>query len=117
MVVEILGVVQMMIDIGSKSRIESLEMQHDPVILDKMPRGAEGKWWPGPRGTERPDIYSTLLLQYIHQCPALSTGMLPDGFNSELTKLVRPLAPRVLGFTGSIKDVFLFLFLFRFWLA
>ena len=61
MVVEILGVVQMMIDIGSKSRIESLEMQHDPVILDKMPRGAEGKWWSGPRGTERPDIYSTLL--------------------------------------------------------
>ena len=65
LVVEILGVVQMMIDIGSKSRIESLEMQHDPVILDKMPRGAEGKWWPGPRGTERPDIYSTLQqLQY-----------------------------------------------------
>ena len=61
LVSEILGVVEMMIDIGSKSRIESLEMQHDPVILDKMPRGAEGKWWPGPRGTERPDIYSTLL--------------------------------------------------------
>ena len=60
LVSEILGVVEMMINIGSKSRIESLEMQHDPVILDKMPRGAEGKWWPGPRGTERPDIYSTL---------------------------------------------------------
>ena len=36
-------------------------MTHNTYI----PRGADGKWWLGPRATERPDIYSTLQqLQY-----------------------------------------------------
>ena len=77
-----------MINTASKCKVESLQMQHDRVILDKkMPRGADGKWWSGPRGTERPDIYSTLQSSYCCTSPVSITFFWNP---SELTKLVQP---------------------------
>ena len=57
-----------------------------PIILG-CPRGAR-KWWAsGPRGTERPDIYSTLQSSYCCTSPVSITFFWNP---SELTKLVQP---------------------------